>query len=196
MWHQSVSQEFVCAAPARLQGAALSRLGVNVALYRHALLERSKGASGHGNGGKTTHWHLHSLQRSLFIHHSRHTVHAKADESELYLISPLLHHAWGKCWEHISAFWGLIDDMTLQTPPSPKDTNIPCPRKTNHHPLHDCFFMDSTACTPLVTPRWLIMVCILQKKKSHFCAVPVFSEVLNEFFRVKVWFVYKYDGYI
>lgn len=105
-------------------------------------------------------------------------------------------HEVRKCWEHISAFWGLIDDMTLQTPPSPKDTNIPCPRKTNHHPLHDCFFMDSTACTPLVTPRWLIMVCILQKKKSHFCAVPVFSEVLNEFFRVKVWFVYKYDGYI
>lgn len=102
MWHQrwqSVSQEFVCAVPTGLQGFALNGLGVNVALYGDALLERSKGATGHGHSWNTTHWHLRTLSLTLALYTSFPTyVHMPCcwGRALAHVHTPVYPIRWGK----------------------------------------------------------------------------------------------------
>lgn len=82
MWHQrwqSVSQEFVCACTNRAAGLfffTLNGLGVNVVLRCDApVVKVKRGARATDAVGTQTHWHLHSLRRSLLSASSKTYVH-------------------------------------------------------------------------------------------------------------------------
>lgn len=68
-------------------GQCFKQAGGECSLWCDAMLERSKGATGHGHSGNTTPWHLYSLWPSLHIPHSPHTCSHPTGEPELYLKS-------------------------------------------------------------------------------------------------------------